>query len=57
MADAVRLTSGRLPHSCTRSRCEVLAIGGSADRLRLAATTLALDVVGTAVRANPLLVS
>jgi hypothetical protein len=53
---SVRLTAGRLPRTCTPSHCEVVRLGGAAA-LDGAAATLGLDVVGVAVRTNPLLVS
>ncbi|MGN6607414.1 MAG: hypothetical protein ACTHMS_10460 [Jatrophihabitans sp.] len=56
LGSAVRVTSGRLPRSCTPARCEVLAIGGDAAALRAAVASLGLDVVGAATRTNPLLV-
>lgn len=56
LAAAVRLTSGRLPHACTAARCEVLAVGAPRAVLETGAASLGLDVVGTAVRLDPLLV-
>ncbi len=54
----VRLTSGRLPTSCTPSRCEAVSVGGT-DRPALdrAVRTLGVVVVGTARRTDPQLVS
>lgn len=54
LAGAVRLTSGRLPTSCTPARCEVVALGS------LVATPpphLGLIVVGQAQRTDTLLLS
>ena len=51
LAQQVRLTSGRLPTSCTPQRCEVVLTGDPLSP----APTLGLVVVGTAVRTDPLL--
>lgn len=52
LASQVRLTSGRLPESCTPQRCEVVLTGpGQAPDLG----ALGLVVVGTGERADPLL--
>jgi hypothetical protein len=53
LADQVRLTSGRLPRSCTPERCEVVATGDAAAPALDPA--LGLVVVGSAVRTDPLL--
>jgi hypothetical protein len=50
--DAVALTSGRLPSSCTPQRCEVVVVGANPPQLDPA---LGLVVVGTARRMDPLL--
>jgi hypothetical protein len=55
LSSAVRLTSGRLPQACTRTRCEVLVVGAPAADLMAGAASLGLDVVGTAIRRDPLL--
>jgi hypothetical protein len=58
LAAAVRLIDGRLPRSCTPTRCEVVAVppaGGGAGDPRL--PPLGLVVVGHAVRTDPLLLS
>ena len=53
LSSQVRLTSGRLPSSCTPTRCEVVATGpASAPALDPA---LGLVIVGSAVRTDPLL--
>ena len=53
LASQVRVTSGRLPASCTPARCEVLLTGpGPAPRL---SDSLGLVVVGTGVRTDALL--
>lgn len=53
LADAVRLTSGRLPTACLPTRCEVVMTGpGPAPRLD---PSLGVVLVGTAVRTDPLL--
>ncbi|HET7901355.1 MAG TPA: hypothetical protein VFL59_09220 [Candidatus Nanopelagicales bacterium] len=53
LASQVRLTSGRLPTSCTPTRCEVVATGpGQPPAVD---PTLGLVVVGTADRVDPLL--
>lgn len=52
LGQQVRVTSGRLPQSCTPQRCEVLLTGpGSAPDV----TGLGLVVVGTGERTDPLL--
>ena len=49
----VRLTDGRLPASCTPTRCEVIAVGtGNLPRLDPA---FGIVIVGRAVRTDPLL--
>ncbi|MDT4997594.1 MAG: hypothetical protein QOD45_1662, partial [Pseudonocardiales bacterium] len=54
----VRLTSGRLPKSCTPQRCEVVALGPAASTaLRSAVTSLGVEVVGQVQRTNPVVVS
>lgn len=46
---AVRLTSGRLPRTCTPRRCEVVVVGhGDYAALDASAATLGVAVVGTA---------
>jgi hypothetical protein len=58
LAGAVRLIDGRLPRSCTPTRCEVVVVppaGGGAGDPRL--PPLGLVVVGHAVRTDPLLLS
>ncbi len=55
LAQHVRLESGRLPASCTPTRCEVLDVGpGAAPRLD---PSLGLVVVGTGIRTDPLLLT
>lgn len=60
LAGAVRLVSGRMPSSCTATRCEVVEIVPTAGDF--AGTTadvadLGLVVVGTVERTDPLLLS
>ena len=57
LADAVTLTSGRLPRSCTPTRCEVLAIGADQATMQPGAASIGVIVVGTATRRDPLLIS
>ena len=58
LPSAVRLTSGRLPKSCTPQRCEVVALGPAASTaLRSAVTSLGVVVVGQVQRTNPVVVS
>lgn len=57
LAHTVRLTSGRLPHTCTPQRCEVVAIGGDEAVLRHAASGLGIVVVGRAQRTDPTVLS
>jgi hypothetical protein len=52
LAGKVRLTGGRLPASCTPTRCEVVAVGTTTADVDPA---LGLVVVGRAVRTDPLL--
>jgi hypothetical protein len=52
LAGRIRLTSGRLPTSCTPARCEVVAIGTGDPAV---SPDLGLVVVGRAVRTDPLL--
>src|SRR5262249_27339494 len=54
---AVRVTSGRLPRSCTPLRCEVVALGGNPAALAPAVASLGLVVVGQAVRTDPTVLS
>jgi len=54
LAGAVRLVSGRLPASCTPTRCEVVELGGPAV---VPPAGLGLIVVGQAERTDPLLLS
>lgn len=54
LASAVRVTSGRLPRSCTPTRCEVVLIGDAQPDLP---PDLGFVIVGTAVRTDPLLLS
>jgi hypothetical protein len=54
---AVRVTSGRLPRSCTPHRCEVVALGGDEATLAHAVASLGLVVVGRAERTDPTLLS
>ena len=54
---AVRLVDGRLPSSCTPSRCEVVAIGGDRAALAHATASLGVVVVGRAVRTDSTLLS
>jgi len=51
----IRITSGRLPTTCTPTRCEVVAVG-SANLPRLD-PAFGIVVVGRAVRTDPLLLS
>jgi hypothetical protein len=57
LGTAVRITSGRLPRRCTPTHCEVVVIGGPSRALDAAAAGLGVDVVGTAVRTDPRLIS
>jgi hypothetical protein len=54
---AVRVTSGRLPQSCTPRRCEVVALGGNEATLAHAVASLGLVVVGRAERTDPTVLS
>ena len=54
---AVHLVSGRMPQSCTPTRCEVVAIGGNQAALTHASASLGIVVVGRAERADPTLLS
>jgi hypothetical protein len=54
LASAVRIVSGRMPTSCTPTRCEVVLVGD--DRPDLPAD-LGFVIVGTAGRTDPLLLS
>jgi hypothetical protein len=58
LPSAVRLTSGRLPRSCTPQRCEVVSLGAAArPALRSAVTSVGVVVVGQVQRTNPVVVS
>jgi hypothetical protein len=57
LAAAVRLTSGRLPNSCTPTRCEAVLVGSDRPALDHAVRTLGVVVVGTVRRTDPQLVS
>jgi hypothetical protein len=52
LPERVRLTEGRLPATCTPTRCEVVAVGSGTPHLTDAA---GLVIVGRAVRTDPLL--
>jgi hypothetical protein len=54
LADAVSLTSGRLPAGCTPTRCEVVLIGEAQPDLP---PDLGFVIVGRGVRTDPLLLS
>lgn len=54
LASAVRVTSGRMPRSCTPARCEVVLVGEARPDLP---PDLGFVIVGTAVRTDPLLLS
>lgn len=54
LADAVSVTSGRLPRTCTPACCEVVVIGEARPNLP---PELGFVIVGTAVRTDPLLLS
>ena len=54
LASAVTVTSGRLPQSCTPTRCEVVLVGDARPDLP---ADLGFVIVGTAVRTDPLLLS
>lgn len=54
IGQAVRLTSGRLPVSCTPQRCEVVQLG---RQLTPEVAQFGMVVVGRAERSNPLLLS
>lgn len=54
LASAVRLVSGRLPTSCTPTRCEVVQVGTGAMPYT---GQLGIVVVGRVARVNPLLLS
>jgi hypothetical protein len=49
----VRLIDGRLPRSCTPTRCEVVAVGGNEAALARSASGLGVVVVGHARRVDP----
>lgn len=55
LPSAVRVTQGRLPRTCTPTRCEVVVLGTPPPAGPLA--ELGLVVVGTARRTDPLLLS
>jgi len=55
LRSAVRLIDGRLPRTCTPSRCEVIAVGGDEAALARSAATLGVVVVGRAQRTDPTL--
>ena len=58
LGGAVQVTSGRLPHTCTPKRCEVVLVGaGNRAALTRSAATLGVVVVGTARRTDPQLIS
>jgi FtsX-like permease family protein len=57
LASAVRVSSGRLPRSCTPTRCEVVVIGVPGEPPPTFRTGYALVVVGQAVRTDPLLLT
>ena len=66
LASAVRLVSGRLPSSCTPTRCEVVLVTGAVGAGAAGAatinavdveTSLGIVVVGSAERRDPLLLS
>lgn len=54
LAQAVHLTSGRMPSSCTPTRCEVVQVG---RQPKPATARIGVVVVGRAERTNPLLLS
>ncbi len=54
---AVHLVSGRMPRSCTPTRCEVVAIGGNQAALTRASASLGIVVVGRAERTDSTLLS
>lgn len=54
LASGVRVTSGRLPESCTPTRCEVVIVGNGSPDLQPA---LGLVIVGRGVITDPLLLS
>ncbi|MDX6232563.1 MAG: hypothetical protein QOH68_1547, partial [Nocardioidaceae bacterium] len=54
LASSVRLISGRLPTSCTPTRCEVVQVGAGATPYT---GQLGIVVVGRVARVNPLLLS
>jgi hypothetical protein len=56
LSTAVRLVDGRMPASCTPTRCEVVMVGaGDEQTLARAAAPLGVVVVGRATRRDPLL--
>lgn len=50
---SVRLTAGRLPRTCTPTRCEVLQVGGVSAGRTLAGRGVRIAVVGSAVVRTP----
>jgi hypothetical protein len=52
LRSAVRLVSGRMPQSCTPTRCEVVAIGGDPAALARGSASLGVVVVGRAERTD-----
>ncbi|HZZ98245.1 MAG TPA: hypothetical protein VFE19_14575, partial [Jatrophihabitantaceae bacterium] len=57
LSTAVTITSGRMPRTCTPTHCEVVLLGKSTAKLVKAAASLGADVVGTARRTDPRLIS
>ena len=54
----MRLVNGRMPASCTPTRCEVVLVGTGVEQLlRRAVASLGVVVVGRAQRTDPQLVS
>ena len=59
LASAVRLVSGRLPTSCTPTRCEVVQLAGTGNGTGSAdaGSALGVAIVGSVERRDPLLLS
>jgi hypothetical protein len=57
LPSAVRITSGRLPRSCTPTRCEVVVLAASGVRDPVVRSGYGLVIVGHVERTDPLLLT